>query len=66
MKKVEFEANCFEVGGEAELVENAEAAGDSLGDLKEAVDGFDGGVGEAGFHESDNARQMEVSHESLK
>ena len=40
----------FEVGGESEVVEVAEAAGGALGQLQQTVDGFHEAIGQFGFH----------------
>lgn len=55
MREVEVEAAGFEVGGESEVEENTEATGDTLGDLEQAVEGLNGGVGQAGLHEGNDS-----------
>ena len=47
-----------EVGGDAKILEGAEAFGHALCELKYPVDGFDGGICELGFHVGKNAIHM--------
>ncbi len=54
----EVEMASFEIGGEAEVVEVAKAAGHALGRLEDAIDGFDGRVSQAGFHKGEDAAEM--------
>src|SRR5512134_1577648 len=58
MRDVDVEIASLEVGGEAEVVEIAEALRDAFGQLEQAVDGFDGGVGEPGLQIGEDAGEM--------
>src|SRR4249919_1348157 len=55
MRDLEIETARFEIGGDPEVVKVTEAAGNTLSHLEQAVDGFDGGVGEACFEVGQNA-----------
>ena len=47
-----------EVGGDPKVLEVAEAFGHALCELKDPVDGFDGGIGELSFHVGQDAIHM--------
>jgi len=55
MNNIELKTASFEVGGDAEVMKVAEAASHAFGGPEDSVDGFHGGVGEAGLHKSQNS-----------
>ena len=48
MRDFEVEAAGFETGGNPKVMEITKATGDALSHLENAVNGFDGGISQAG------------------
>jgi hypothetical protein len=62
MRDLEVKTAGLEISGDTEVMEVAKATGDALSHLEEAVNGFDGGISQAGFQIGQDA--VEVFFES--
>ena len=62
MRDLEVETAGLEISGDTEVMEVTKAPGNALSHLEEAVNGFDGGISQAGFKIGQDA--VEVFFES--
>jgi hypothetical protein len=56
LRDLEVKAAGLEISGDTEVMEVTKATGDALSHLEQTVDGFDGGISQAGFQNRPGCR----------